>query len=191
MRRSVRLFEQSDRRVECCRTQVHVALSHRQILVPRQLLNRPCWRATHRQMRTERVPQDMHPIVRQTAPCEPLAWPVSARSAWSAARRRPDRAHARSADADARSSAAANRLVSGTCRRRPPLGVVTCPFQSDRRMQTCRFTRSTSDHSSAIISPHRNPCETWQPDRAGLFRSDHRNARRGGSRQINDHRWPE
>ena len=42
------------------RTQLHIALRHRQFLVPRQLLNRFAWRALHRQVRTERVTQDVH-----------------------------------------------------------------------------------------------------------------------------------
>jgi hypothetical protein len=39
---------------------MHVALGHRQIRVTRQLLNRSRGRPFHRQMRTERVPKDVH-----------------------------------------------------------------------------------------------------------------------------------
>ena len=58
---SRRLLQQPNRRIQGRRTQVHVPLGHRQILVPRQLLNRPGRRPPHRQVRTERVPQDVHP----------------------------------------------------------------------------------------------------------------------------------
>ena len=38
-------------------------------------------------------------------------------------------------------------MVSGTYRSRPPFGVVTWPFQSDRWTQICRLPRSTAfDH---------------------------------------------
>ena len=47
--------------------------------------------------------------------------------------------------------------VSGTYRSRPPFGVVTWPFQSDRVTQICRLPGLTSRHSSAIISPPRRP----------------------------------
>ena len=36
-------------------TQVHVALRRGQILVPRQFLNRPCWRSLQREVRAERL----------------------------------------------------------------------------------------------------------------------------------------
>ena len=52
----------ANRRVERCRTQVHVALGHRQIRMPGEFLNRPRRRASHREVRTERVTQDVHPV---------------------------------------------------------------------------------------------------------------------------------
>lgn len=59
-----RLLEEPDRGVECGRTEVHVALRHRQILVPGELLNRARRCAPHRQMRAERVPKDVHAAAR-------------------------------------------------------------------------------------------------------------------------------
>ncbi len=108
--------------------------------VPGQFLNRSRRCATHRQVRAERVTQDVHAaVLRQLR----LDAPPASRGLHDLPRerlgRRPGRARARSAGADARASAAASRLVSGTCRSRPPFGVVTCPFQSDRRTQSCRF----------------------------------------------------
>src|SRR5258705_13764197 len=52
-------LEQPDRSIERRRTQVHVALRRVEILVSGQFLDRPRRRATHRQMRTERVTEDM------------------------------------------------------------------------------------------------------------------------------------
>jgi hypothetical protein len=43
---------------------VHVPLRRREILMPRELLNRAAWRAPHREMRTERVAQSMHTALR-------------------------------------------------------------------------------------------------------------------------------
>ena len=39
---------------------MHVSLRHRQLLMPRQFLNSPHGRALHRQMRAERVTQDVN-----------------------------------------------------------------------------------------------------------------------------------
>ena len=56
------------------RTQVHVPLRRRQVLVAGEFLNRPRRRAAHRQVRTERVPQDVNalasraPAARRVAP---------------------------------------------------------------------------------------------------------------------------
>jgi hypothetical protein len=51
-----RTIEQPDRSIERRRTQVHVALRRVEILVSGQFLDCTRWRATHCQMRTERVP---------------------------------------------------------------------------------------------------------------------------------------
>jgi hypothetical protein len=51
-----RTFEQPNRRVERCRAQVHVSLRRLEVLMSGELLDGPCGRSTHRQMRTERVP---------------------------------------------------------------------------------------------------------------------------------------
>jgi len=59
-----RTVEQSDRRIERCGTQVHVPLRRREILMTGELLDCPRRRATHRQMRTERVPQDVNAWLR-------------------------------------------------------------------------------------------------------------------------------
>lgn len=53
------LFQQSNRRIECSRTQVHVALRRFQVLMPGQFLNGSRRRSTHRQVRAERVAQDV------------------------------------------------------------------------------------------------------------------------------------
>jgi len=53
-------------------------------------------------------------------------------------------------------------------RSRPPFGAVTCPFQLDRWTHSWRVARSTSAHSSAIISPHRRPASP--PSRTVSFR---------------------
>ena len=51
--------QQTNRRVERCRAQVHVALRRRQVLMARQFLNRFGWRVSHREMRAEGVSQDV------------------------------------------------------------------------------------------------------------------------------------
>ncbi len=56
-----RFIQQSNRRIQRCRTQVHVPLRRLQVLMPGQFLDGPRQRSTHRQMRTERVPQDVNP----------------------------------------------------------------------------------------------------------------------------------
>ena len=55
--------EQPDRVFRCRRTQVHVALRRRQVRVSGHLLDGPRRRALHRQVRTERVPQDVHALL--------------------------------------------------------------------------------------------------------------------------------
>jgi hypothetical protein len=49
-----------DRAVERCRAEVHVALRHRQVRVSGEFLDRPRWRTSHRQLRAERVTQDVY-----------------------------------------------------------------------------------------------------------------------------------
>jgi hypothetical protein len=49
-----RTVEQPNRIGHGTRTEVHVLLRRRQIAMSRQFLNRACWRALHRKMRTER-----------------------------------------------------------------------------------------------------------------------------------------
>ena len=44
-------------------TQVHVPLRRRQVLVPRQLLNRTSRRSPHREMRAERATEHVRPVV--------------------------------------------------------------------------------------------------------------------------------
>src|SRR5262249_21983762 len=44
-------------------TQVHVPLRGAKVLMSGELLNRSCRRTTHRQVRTERVPQAMHAVL--------------------------------------------------------------------------------------------------------------------------------
>ena len=58
--RSRPVFEQSDRRVESRRTQVRVPLSHGETLMFDQFLQAPDRRALHRQVRAERVTQDVN-----------------------------------------------------------------------------------------------------------------------------------
>ncbi len=62
-------------------------------------------------------------------------------------------------------SAATRRTVNGTCRTRPPFSAVTWPFHSDRSTRSWRFARSTSLHSSAMISPNRGPASPRLPRR--------------------------
>ena len=61
-------FQQPDRPLERRRAQVHVALRRDQILVAGQLLDRPCRRPPHRQMRAERMAQAMHPALGEPRP---------------------------------------------------------------------------------------------------------------------------
>ena len=63
-----RLIEQSDRTVERRWTEVHVALRHPEFPMSGKLLDGPRRRAPHRQMRAERVTQDVHAVRRQPRP---------------------------------------------------------------------------------------------------------------------------
>ena len=45
---------------------MHVALRRSQVRVPGELLDGARRRAAHRQVRTERVPQDVHALLRKT-----------------------------------------------------------------------------------------------------------------------------
>ena len=56
-----REVEEPDRGLDSGRTQVHVPLRGRQVLMPGKLLNRARRRTLHCQVRTERVPQDVNP----------------------------------------------------------------------------------------------------------------------------------
>jgi hypothetical protein len=58
-RPGTRLLQEPNRHIERGRTQVHVPLRRVQVPVSGQFLNGPCWRAAHRQMRTERMPQNV------------------------------------------------------------------------------------------------------------------------------------
>jgi hypothetical protein len=60
-----RLIQQPNCAIERRWTQVHVALRHAQFPVSSELLNRSRRCAAHRQVRTERVPQNVHAILRQ------------------------------------------------------------------------------------------------------------------------------
>ena len=55
-------IEQPNRALDRRGTEMHVALRRREILVARELLNGSCSRATHRQMRAERVAKDVRPL---------------------------------------------------------------------------------------------------------------------------------
>ncbi len=55
--------EQADRVFRCRPTQVHVALRRREVRVAGQLLDGPCRGSLHPQVRTERVPKDVHALV--------------------------------------------------------------------------------------------------------------------------------
>ena len=123
--------------------------------MPRQFLNGPRGRPTHRQVRTERVPEDMH----ARADVRPRRHPPH-RHLHDLLRQGPPlpiAEHAGTRRWRAPFSASRSRSVIGTNRTRPPLVAVTWPFHSERATQSWRLPRSTSDHSSAIISPHRSP----------------------------------
>jgi hypothetical protein len=63
-----RLIEQSDRLIDGARTKVHISSRRRQVLVACQFLNGPDRRAAPCQVRTERMPQDMRPVISQACP---------------------------------------------------------------------------------------------------------------------------
>ena len=63
--------QQPDRVFRCRGTQVHVALRRRQVRMTSELLDRSRRRALHRQVRTERVPQDMHALSDAGDRCAP------------------------------------------------------------------------------------------------------------------------
>ena len=65
-------FQQLNRRIKCCWAQVHVPLRHRKILMPYEFLNGARRCATHRQMRTERVTEDVHPFMHIRPPSRSL-----------------------------------------------------------------------------------------------------------------------
>ncbi len=56
--------------------------------MPRQFLDRPCWSAPHRQMRTERMSQDVHApilqvrVARRTTALTPLYVKTLVQAAW-------------------------------------------------------------------------------------------------------------
>ena len=66
-----RTVEQPNRGVERCRTQVHASLRRLEVLMPGEFLNGPSRRATHRQMRTERVTEDVDARFDTRAPGDP------------------------------------------------------------------------------------------------------------------------
>ena len=91
--------------------------------MPRELLDRPCRRTTHRQVRTERVTKDVNPrftfarlAVRRTNTW--MTFCVSGFPVPSQSTRGPRRCRASR-------KASVNRLVIGTYRMRPPFGIVT------------------------------------------------------------------
>ena len=59
-----RLFQELYRRLDRCGAQMHVSLSSGEVFVPRKLLDRAGWRASHGEMRTEGVAQrvEVYPI---------------------------------------------------------------------------------------------------------------------------------
>ena len=62
---------QPDGRPERSGADVHAPLRRREVLMPRQFLNGPRGRSAHRQVRAERVPEDVHPRPRMCPPCRP------------------------------------------------------------------------------------------------------------------------
>ena len=71
------LIEQSNRAFDRRGTEMHVPLRRRQILMPGQFLNRPSGAAAHRQVRAERVSQNVHTnIANVRATCRPLNQPL-------------------------------------------------------------------------------------------------------------------
>ena len=57
-----RSVEEPNRIGDRTRTEVHVLLLRREIAMTRELLDRARWRAFHRQMRAERVTQNVRPV---------------------------------------------------------------------------------------------------------------------------------
>ena len=60
-------IKQLNRGVERCGAEMHVPLRHAELAVSGELLDRPCRRTSHRQMRTERVSQSMRTACRKTS----------------------------------------------------------------------------------------------------------------------------
>ena len=140
--------------IERRRTQVHVALRRRQVLMSGQLLNRPRWGSTHRQVRTERVPQDVNARLNFRAAAASVARHLHHLLGERLSRPRR-RAHAcrempRSHEAPRPTEA------SGHVRSRPPFGAVRAlSTRTGHRQLPLRQVESV--HSSAMISPHRRP----------------------------------
>ena len=59
------LIQEPDRTLYSRGAEVHVPLRRGEIHMPGELLNRSRRRPTHREMRTERVPQSMHAALRE------------------------------------------------------------------------------------------------------------------------------
>jgi hypothetical protein len=57
-----RRIKQLNRGVERCGTQMHVSLRHAELAVSSKFLDGPCRRATHRQVRAERVTKDVDAV---------------------------------------------------------------------------------------------------------------------------------
>ena len=127
---------------------MHVPLRRRQILMPRQLLNGPRRRAPHRQVRTERVSQDVHAWLRRSrarrdAPHQSLhdllreRLPVRPRTSTRGAAQVPC-ARAAPPPADASAARTAAVRLSAT---------VTWPFQSDRATRVAASADPRRAHS--------------------------------------------
>jgi len=68
-------IQQPNRRIQDDWTQTHLALRRREVAVSGQLPNGPGWGTLHGQVRTERVPKNMHTSIREMSPTSGLVHP--------------------------------------------------------------------------------------------------------------------
>jgi hypothetical protein len=61
-------FQQPNRLIECCRTQMQISLRGRDVGVPREVLNGLRCGASHRKVGAERVPQMVWAVARKPSP---------------------------------------------------------------------------------------------------------------------------
>jgi len=95
------------------------------------LLNRPCRRTSHGQMRTEHVTQPVS-STRGNASFTPSFPNVLAHDILRERQAIVQAEHPRTFQMAMVRRADANRAVIGTYRNRPPFGAVTCPRHSER-----------------------------------------------------------